>query len=289
MNLHMSSLPQELLSSVIFIAFLWSLQVLLIRMVRGKKEVLSKDQRRWINLIKNGIIISTLLALVLIWAPQLQTFALSLTAFAVALVVATKEMILCITGSLLRISTQPYKVGDWVTIDGVTGEVMDINAFSTRLEEIDVAGKTYGFTGKKVTMPNSKLFTSTVENQNFIKSFIFHDISVAVQFQDMNPIELSSILEEITEQHIAPTKEDAAKFSRRVSRKAGIDIPEPEPSYGFRTSELGHYVFMTRIFVPTRHADNIGVSISKEFLARIYEMRKIIQAETLQERQSVTA
>ena len=96
MHLPMSSLPQELLTSVIFIAFLWSLQVLLIRMVRGKKEVLSKDQRRWINLIKNGIIVSVLLALVLIWAPQLQTFALSLTAFAVALVVATKEMILCI-------------------------------------------------------------------------------------------------------------------------------------------------------------------------------------------------
>ncbi len=286
MHLPMSSLPQELLTSAIFIAFLWSLQVLLIRMVRGKKEVLSKDQRRWVNLIKNGIIISTLLALVLIWAPQLQTFALSLTAFAVALVVATKEMILCVTGSLLRISTQPYKVGDWVTIDGVTGEVMDINAFSTRLEEIDVIGKTYGFTGKKVTMPNSKLFTAIVENQNFIKSFIFHDISVAVQFQDMNPAELATLMEEITEKHIAPSKEDAAKFSRRVSRKAGIDIPEPEPSYGFRTSELGHYVFLTKIFVPTRHADNIGVSISKEFLTRVYELRKVIQADLL-ERQAL--
>lgn len=277
----MPSLPQELLTSIIFIAFLWASQVLLIRMVRGKKVVLSKEQRRWINLIKNGILISALLALTLIWAPQLQTFALSLTAFAVALVVATKEMILCMTGSLLRISTQPYKVGDWVTMDGITGEVVDINAFSTTIEEIDTRGKTYTFTGTKVTMPNSKLFTSTVENQNFIKSFLFHDLSVAVQYPDVNPVELSKILAEITELHIAPSHDDAVKFARRVSRKAGIDIPEPAPSYGFRTSELGHFIFSARVFVPTREADRIGMTIIQEFLARVYEIRQAREDERI--------
>lgn len=289
MQLPLSSLPQELLTSFIFIAFLWSSQVLLIRMVRGKKEVLSKEQRRWINLIKNGILILILLALTLIWAPQLQTFALSLTAFAVALVVATKEMILCMTGSLLRISTQPYKVGDWVTMDGITGEVVDINAFSTSIEEIDTRGKTYGFTGTKVTMPNSKLFTSTVENQNFIKSFIFHEFTIAVQFQDMNPVELSEILAEITEKHTAPSHDDAVKFSRRVSRKAGIDIPEPAPSYGFKTSDLGHYIYSLRLFVPTRQADHIGAAISQEFLARVYEIRKGREEERLALKDAVSS
>lgn len=281
MPVPLSTLPQELLTSIIFIAFLWSAQVLLIRMVRGKKVVLSKEQRRWINLIKNGILISSLLAMTLIWAPQLQTFALSLTAFAVALVVATKEMILCMTGSLLRISTQPYKVGDWVTMDGITGEVVDINAFSTTIEEIDTRGKTYTFTGTKVTMPNSKLFTSTVENQNFVKNFLFHDFSIAVQFQDMNPVKLSEMLSEITERHIAPHHDDAVKFARRVSRKAGIDIPEPTPSFGFRTSDLGHYIFSARIFVPTRQAELIGVAIMQEFLSQVHEVRKLIEEERL--------
>lgn len=274
MEFSLSSLPRELLTSVVFIAFLLTLRTLLIRMVRRKSEILSKEQRRWVNRIKNGIMVTMLVCLTMIWAPQLQTFALSLTAFAVALVIATKEMILCLTGSLFRVSTQPYKVGDWISIDGITGEVMDINAFTTRLEEIDVAGKSYEFTGKAVFLPNSKLFTAVVENQSFIKSFVFQDFSVAVQFNDQNPVELAETLKAITEKHTAASKEDASKFARRVSRKAGIDIPSAEPTFGFRTTELGHYVFTGRIFVPTRSADEIATLISQEFLASVYESRK---------------
>ncbi|MGZ9097850.1 MAG: mechanosensitive ion channel family protein [Micavibrio sp.] len=274
MEFSLSSLPHELLTSVIFIAFLLALRTLLIRMVRRKADIMTKEQRRWINRIKNSIIVVMLICLTMIWAPQLQTFALSLTAFTVALVIATKEMILCLTGSLFRVSTQPYKIGDWVSIDGITGEVMDINAFTTRLEEIDVAGKSFAFTGKSIFLPNSKLFTAIVENQSFIKSFVFQDFSVAVQSNGLNPVELAATLKEVTEKHTAASKEDASKFARRVSRKAGIDIPEAEPSFGFRTTELGHYVFTGRIFVPTRAAAEIATLISQEFLANVHEIKK---------------
>jgi len=274
MEFSLSSLPHELLTSVIFIAFLLALRTLLIRMVRRKADIMTKEQRRWINRIKNSIIVVMLICLTMIWAPQLQTFALSLTAFTVALVIATKEMILCLTGSLFRVSTQPYKIGDWVSIDGITGEVMDINAFTTRLEEIDVVGKSYSFTGKSIFLPNSKLFTAIVENQSFIKSFVFQDFSVAVQSNGLNPVALAAILKEVTGKHTAASKEDASKFARRVSRKAGIDIPGAEPSFGFRTTELGHYVFTGRIFVPTRVAAEIATLISQEFLANVYAIKK---------------
>lgn len=276
-GISMSTFTQELLTSVVFVAILIGLRTLLIRMVRRNSEILSKEQRRWINRIKNSVIIVIFVCLALVWAPQLQTFALSLTAFAVALVVATKEMILCLTGSLFRISTQPYKVGDWITIDGVTGEVMEINAFNTRLEELDVSSKSYQFTGKSVMMPNSKLFTSTVENQNFIKSFIFHELSVAVQFGGMNPSELAGLLRDITQTHVAPFRDDAIKFARRVSRKAGIDLPEAKPSFGFRTTELGHFVFSSRIFVPTKRADDVGVAIIQDFLTQVHKMRTLAE------------
>src|SRR5690606_25179459 len=99
--------------------------------------------------------------------------ALSITAFVVALVVATKEMILCLTGAIMRATTQPFKAGEWITIDGVTGEVIDLDAFAFRLQEVDMSGKTYQFTGRTITIPNSKLFTHNVENANFFKAYIF--------------------------------------------------------------------------------------------------------------------
>lgn len=279
----MSAFAQELVTSVIFIGILLGLRILLIRMVRRNSEILSKEQRRWINRIKNGTIIIAFVCLAMVWAPQLQTFALSLTAFAVALVVATKEMILCLIGSLFRISTRPYKVGDWISMDGVTGEVMEINALSTRLEEIDTASNSYAFTGKRVVLPNSKLFTANVENKNFMKSFVFQDVSAVVQFTGLDPLQLAALLKEVTESRIQPLRDDGAKFARRVSRKAGIDLPDSAPSYGFRTTELGHFAFTARVFVPTQQAGAIATAIAQEFLSKVHGLR-VSQEEKREEK-----
>ena len=102
----------SIFTSVLLIITVVVTRGFLIRRVRKDSEVLAKDQRRWIIRIKNTAAIVTLLGLVLIWAPQLHTFAISIAAFAVALVVATKEMILCLTGAIMRATSQPFKVGD---------------------------------------------------------------------------------------------------------------------------------------------------------------------------------
>src|SRR5687768_12554003 len=127
----MMEFPEHgLVASLILVVVLLTARFFLVRAVRrkSKSDILSKDQRVWMTRIKNGTIILLLFGLILIWAPQLQAIALSLTAVAVALVVATKEMILCLTGAFMRVTTQPFKVGDWVKIDDVTGEVVDLNA-----------------------------------------------------------------------------------------------------------------------------------------------------------------
>jgi small-conductance mechanosensitive channel len=279
-SVSMASFAQEFITSGIFIGLVLVLRYVLISMTRRNAEILSKEQRRWITRIKNGTFVVVFIGLSMVWAPQLQTFALSLTAFAVALVVATKEMILCLTGSLLRVSTQTYKVGDWVTIDGITGEVMDIDAFSTRVEEIDA--KTYNFTGKKVSIPNSKLFTSQVENRNFIKNYMFHDLSLTVQYPGINPAALFETFQQIIKDHLDPHQEDAGKFTRRVARKAGVDFQYMEPSVGLRTSDVGHYVFTARIFIPTRDSDKIIPAITKEFLDFANNMRNIVNASPQQ-------
>lgn len=279
MQFSMMGFAQEFFTSAIFIMLVVGLRTVLIRMARGKHDVLGKERRRWVTRIKNGTFVVVFIGLAMIWAPQLQTFALSLTAFVVAFVIATKEMILCFTGSLLRMSTQPYKVGDWVTIDSVMGEVVDIDAFTTRVEEID--HKTLQYTGKKITIPNAKLFTTQVENKNFIKNYMFMDIALAVQCGDIDPSDIFNRFQDIVAGHIAPLRADADSFMKRVSRKAGIDFRDASPSFGMRTSDLGHYIFTTRICVPTAQAEAVNIAITRDFLSfaagekkRLADLRK---------------
>lgn len=267
-------------STLMLLAALVLLRRFLIRYVRKDDEVLSKDQRRWIIRIKNASVAVMLIGLVMIWAPQLHTFALSITAFAVALVVATKEMILCFTGAFMRATGQSFKVGEWITIDGVTGEVVDLDIFSFRLQEVDMAGKTYQFTGRTVTIPNSKLFTSNVENANFFKAYIFEDVRVGVQYADIDPAMAFEIFKNVSAQHFEPYAKDALSFNKKIRKRAGIDIGSADPVYDLTTSELGHYQFHGRFFVPTPHASNLGVDISRDFLGHMHQMRLAAKNES---------
>jgi small-conductance mechanosensitive channel len=264
----------SIFTSVILVASIVFLRGFLIRRVRKDVEILANDQRRWIIRIKNTAMIVIVLGLVLIWAPQLHTFALSITAFAVALVIAMKEMILCLMGALMHATSQPFKVGEWVSIDGVTGEVIDHDAFAFRLQEVDMEGKTYQFTGRTITVPNSALFTSKIINANFFKAYIFEDVRVAVQYTDVDPAAALEALKSVVEKHFTPLRKDAVSFNKKIRKRAAIDVGSAEPVYDLTTSELGHYQFHARVFVPTSMASDIGSEISKEFLSRIYRMRR---------------
>lgn len=268
----------SIITSLIFIVVVGVIRTFLIRYIRKDAEILGKEQRRWIIRVKNIASVTILFGLVMIWAPQLHTFAISIAAFAVALVVATKEMILCLTGAIMRATSQPFKVGEWVSVDGVTGEVIDLDAFSFRLQEVDTEGKTYQFTGRTITIPNSKLFTNNVVNANFYKAYIFEDVRVAVQYADIDPAALIDCVREITAKHFEPYQKDAASFNKKIRRHAGVDIGSAEPTYDLTTSELGHFQIHVRLFLPTNNAASVGAEITREFLARVYQMREGIKA-----------
>lgn len=60
-----------------------------------------------------------------------------------------------VAGGLLVMGTKPFKKGDFVSIDGVTGVVDEIAMVYTRLHTID---------NRSVLIPNSKVSSATVEN-----------------------------------------------------------------------------------------------------------------------------
>jgi small-conductance mechanosensitive channel len=266
----------SLITSIIFIAAIIAIRGFLIRYVRKDTEIIGKDQRRWIIRIKNTSAVLIFVGLILIWAPQIHTVALSIAAFAAALVIATKEMILCLTGAIMRATSQPFKVGDWITIDNITGEVIDLDAFAFRLQEVDMVRKSYQFTGRTISIPNSKLFSAHIENENFFKFYIYEDVRVAVQFNDIDPAEALSILTDIAEEYFNKYRTDAKAFHKKIRKRAGVDIGSADPVFDLTTSELGHYQFHVRFFLPTAIAAEIGSNVSKDFLARIYKLRQAV-------------
>jgi hypothetical protein len=66
--------------------------------------------------VRNLSIAIVLFGLLSIWAEELRTLAVSLIAFAVAAVIATKELILCASGPLVRAAGDADGIGDRIEI-----------------------------------------------------------------------------------------------------------------------------------------------------------------------------
>lgn len=269
----------SILTTLFFVIVLWLVRRMAIKYIWRDAEVLSKDQRSWIIRIKNFSVMILILGLILIWAPQLHTVALSLAAFAVAVVVATKEMILCITGAIVRVTTTPFRSGDWITVDGTTGEVVDIDAFSFRLQEVDMKGKSYQFTGRTISIPNSKLFSSNVENANFFKSYVFEDIRITITHADIDPAAAMQKLREISQRYFAPYHSEAVAFNRKIRRRSGVGIGAAEPSFDISTSDIGNYFFQVRMFLPTIAAASVRADITHDFLSYIQAYRRELNSK----------
>ena len=263
-----------LITTAIALAAILALRFFLIRLVKGKAAILEQDQRRWLNRINNGTTILVLVCLVFIWAPQLHTFALSLTAVAVAIVLTTKELLMCLTGGFLRATTKPFDIGDWITVDGLTGEVMRITALATMVEEIDTTGGTYQFTGRSVQIPNSKYLSANVENANFIKDHMYYDVKITVQHADLDPAELMTELQSISEKYFAPLREKAVKFNKIIEKKAAVDFSDPEPQFFVRTTEASHIIYTVRMFLPTQQAARTSADITRDFLSFVYRSKE---------------
>src|SRR5215470_3356316 len=131
-----SSVVFDGLTSFLLLSFLLILRTLIVRAIAKNTTLSMEAKRRWVVSIRNSMVFVLLVGLVVIWAHELEAFAVSLVALAAALVLATKELLLCWSGAALRVGGKVYSVGDRIQIAGHRGIVLDHDIFATKLLEI---------------------------------------------------------------------------------------------------------------------------------------------------------
>lgn len=173
----------DVLASIALLAILAAIQLILSRALRQRADLTLPIVRRWSANTRNFLMLVALVGLIMIWAPQLRTFALSLTAFAVAVVVAMKELILCLSGSALRTFTRAYSVGDFIELGGTRGEVLDHNLLVTRLAEFERREGSMLATGREVILPHSLLFGTPLRVEAAVAGQLRHTIQLTFEPQ----------------------------------------------------------------------------------------------------------
>ncbi|MEO1009293.1 MAG: mechanosensitive ion channel domain-containing protein [Planctomycetota bacterium] len=92
----------------------------------------------------------------------LQTFGVEMTSFAAVLAALGFAIGLALSGTLGNVAAgvmllvfRPYRVGDVISVNGVTAKVDEIELFTTTFDTPD---------NRRIIMPNSDIFGSTIEN-----------------------------------------------------------------------------------------------------------------------------
>lgn len=127
-------------------------------LLKGVARLPIKSQelrRRWILTVRNLTLLLVAIVLILIWAEQLRTLALSLVAVIVAVVLSTKELISCLTGSFLKASGGSFSLGDRIEVNHMRGDVIDQTLMSTTLMEVGPGDTTHQHTGRVLVIPTA--------------------------------------------------------------------------------------------------------------------------------------
>ena len=214
----------DLVASVVIVLAALGFRVGVGRWIRRHEWSRPEEGRRWLVRLSTGAFLVALLMLLVIWADELRTLALSFVAVAVAIVIATQDFIKSVQGSLMRATSSSFTIGDRVRIGDVRGVVVDHTLLVTTLLEI---GPGHVRTGRTVVIPNNRLLTEIVHNETYGHEFILHSFVVPVPIDSWEDSK-AALLEGATAAS-EPYLELARLNMERRARRYSLPMPTVEP------------------------------------------------------------
>lgn len=264
--LHTLPVREEVVESVLMVMALLVLRGVLLKLyLRRHPHYSIEEKRRSLVLSRNLTLILTIFGLAIIWATQIQTLALSMFAVAAAIVVATKELIMCLSGSILRSVTKQYSVGDYIEVNGLRGRVVDINLLNTLMMQIGPNPLVGQLSGKTLSFPNSLLLNHSVRRDNILGDYVIHTVEIPVPIHfdsDVIVGRLKAVLEPLCQPYVPAIQ----RHLENVQAEKLFITPAAQP----RVTRVPHddkvYLIIVRYASPVAKRLEIQQAVLDEFL-----------------------
>ena len=171
------------------------------------------------------------------------------------LTVALQSFILAFFGWFILMGKNGIRVGDWVEINGVAGEVVEINLFRTTiLENSDWADKGHP-TGRRATFINNFAVTGQFFNFSTVGQWMWDEMSISLPASAETYAKVALINQAVLEE----TQQDARLAEeewKRVPRKSGLSQVSASSSVNMRPAGSGVDVLVRYV---TRASDRLKV------------------------------
>ncbi len=228
----------------------------------SRGEMTAEKRRLHLVWARNVIWFAVLLVVLSVWASTITGFALSLAAVAGAMLIVSKELVMCVLGYLYVTMVQPFKIGDVIEFNGLHGRVVDIDMFATTLVEFDASGQR---TGKVAEFPNGLLLTHPLKNASPTGAYTLHAIRIPIpagQAGDLDRIESAAMA--AAERATISWREDVVTHFRKASEEQFIPFPSGQPKVSWDFADPEHLVLVVRVACPSAERARVEQSVFRD-------------------------
>ncbi len=140
---------------------------------------------------------------------NIQDFTLAIGLFSAGIAITLQELFLSLAGSIYIFLVKVYAPGDRIEINGIKGDIIDIDSIYTTMMEIGEWVTSDNYTGRIVKLSNSFVFKGPVYNYSKDFPFIWDEIDVLIRYQsDMDKAKeiVISVASEILSEYTSESK-----------------------------------------------------------------------------------
>lgn len=201
---------------------------------RYKKEELFLARR--LGRYATVLLVCIVVALYLL--EDLRVLATTLGLVSAAIVISLQDVCASFFGWFAIMFSRKFTIGDRLEIEGVRGDVLDIQLLRTTLLEVNNWLGVDQPTGRVVIVPNNFIFKSKVFNFSHGHPYIWNKIEVTVTFSTPAAgatAVFQKVLEEETREDFAEARQEAAEMERRY----GVEDADYRPKIYTRIADSG--------------------------------------------------
>ena len=166
----------------------------------------------------------------------IKDFTIIIGLFTAGLAFTLQELILSIAGSMYIFLVKVYKPGDRIEINGIKGDVIDVDSIYTTMMEIGQWVESDNYSGRIVKLSNAFVFKGPIYNYSQDFPFIWDQFNLPIRYGSDMDLAKSIVITIALETLSDDTRASKAEWEA-VVKKYYIEDAEVEPTLSIRLTD----------------------------------------------------
>lgn len=160
---------------------------------------------------------------------NIKDFTLAIGLLTAGVAITLQELILSIAGSFYIFLVKVYKPGDRIEINGIKGDVIDVDSIYTTMMEIGEWVSSDNYSGRIVKLSNSFVFKGAIYNYSQDFPFVWDEFNLPIRYE--SDIELAKkIVVDIASETLSEYVNQSLENWRKVVTKYYIEDAQVAPT-----------------------------------------------------------